>query len=103
MGLDDMPLTRPTRRHFTEAARAAAIEARRRKREAALPRDTLEVFVVRRPTGGLEYGWEIRRFGALVFDKSLKDYSTADSDEAGRVFRFQAGQHSNMKPATVPI
>ena len=27
----------------------------------------------------------------------------ACSDEAGRVFRFQAGHQSDVKPATVPI
>jgi hypothetical protein len=27
----------------------------------------------------------------------------ADSDEAGRGFRFEAGHDSDLKPATVPI
>ena len=63
-------------RHFTEAARAAAIEGRRRKREEALPRETPEVFVVRQTEESLQFGWEIRRFGAVVIDKSLTDYST---------------------------
>ena len=30
-------------------------------------------------------------------------YEPAYSDEAGRVFRFQAGHQSDVKPATVPI
>lgn len=34
---------------------------------------------------------------------AIRTGNAAYSDEAGRVFRFQAGQHSNMKPATVPI
>jgi hypothetical protein len=29
--------------------------------------------------------------------------STADSDEAGRGFRFEAGDDSDLKPAAVPI
>lgn len=74
--LNDMPARKPTRRHFTAAAQAAAIEARRRKREAALPRDLPEVFVVRRPGAGLVFGWEIRRFGAVVLDAGSTDYST---------------------------
>lgn len=71
-----MPLKKPTRRHFTPAAQAAAIEARRRKREAAAPRDTPEVFVVRLPGTHLQFRWEIRRFGAVVLDRSSADYST---------------------------
>jgi len=29
--------------------------------------------------------------------------AVADSDEAGRGFRFEAGHDSDLKPATVPI
>lgn len=64
-----MPLDKPNRRHFTEAARAAAAEARRRKREEALPRETPEVFVVRQPEAHLQFIWEIRRFGAVVLGR----------------------------------
>ena len=71
-----MPLSNANRRRFTDAARAAALEARRRKREQALPRGIPEVFVVRGPAVGLGYGWEIRRFGGMVLDSSSTNYST---------------------------
>ncbi len=71
-----MLASRPSKRRFSEAARAAAMEARRRKREEAVPLDTPEVFVVRRPDAGLGYGWEIRRFGGVVIDREDVGYST---------------------------
>ena len=47
---------------------------------------------------------ELERFGAVERVKDWRDVEqVADSDEAGRVFRFQAGQHSILKPTTVPI
>ena len=70
-----MPLSNANRRRFTDAARAAALEARRRKREQALPRGIPEVFVVRGPAVSLGYGWEIRRFGRAVLDRSPTTYS----------------------------
>ncbi len=80
-----MPLSEPTRRRFTDAARAAALEARRRKRETAIPRETPDVFVVRLPGAALQFGWEIRRFGAVVLDRSRADYATTrDAYAAGR-------------------
>ncbi len=73
-----------SKRHFTAAARAAAIEGRRRKREAAPPKDAPEVFVVRKPDNDLVFGWEIRRFGALVIEKGGAGYSTIhDARTAG--------------------
>ena len=60
-----------TRRHFTEAAREAALA--RRREIAALPKDpsgTLALFVVRGAERGNDYGWEIRRFGAIVVARS---------------------------------
>jgi len=33
----------------------------------------------------------------------LRNPHLADSDEAGRGFRFEAGHDSDLKPATVPI
>jgi hypothetical protein len=33
----------------------------------------------------------------------VTEESIADSDEAGRGFRFEAGHDSDLKPATVPI
>ena len=76
VGLNNMPASRLSKPRFSDAARAAAIEARRRKREQAVPLGTPEVFVVRRPDACLGYGWEIRRFGAVVLDRSVTDYST---------------------------
>lgn len=52
------------RRHVTDAARAAALIARRRKAENSVPVDAPAVFVIRLSDG--RFGWEIRRFGALV-------------------------------------
>ena len=75
-----------SRRRFTDAARAAAVEARRRKREAAVPRETPEVYVVRLPGAHLQFGWEIRRFGALVIEKgATRHLTTRDARLAGQV------------------
>lgn len=71
-----------SKRHFTEAARAAAAEARRRKREAALPKDVPEVFVVRLPSQRLTYGWEIRRFGAVIIEKGQVEHPTMSEARA---------------------
>lgn len=60
-----------TRRHFTEAARQAALA--RRREIAAMPKDptgTLALFIVRGAERGNDYGWEIRRFGAIVVARS---------------------------------
>lgn len=72
------------RRHFTEAARAAAIEARRRKRVNAVPLDVLRLFVVRPAQTHGVFGWEIRRFGGVVLHRSVVEYSTmAEARAAG--------------------
>lgn len=70
-----MEITKPNnRRHFTDAARAAAAVARRLKKENPAPIDTLKVFAVRQADG--RFGWEIRRFGALVIQRSVMTYSS---------------------------
>ncbi len=75
-----------SRRRFTDAARAAAADARRRKREAAVPRETPEVYVVRLPGAHLQFGWEIRRFGAIVLDRGETRHSTTQGAwTAGKV------------------
>ena len=64
-----------TRRHFTEAARQAALQ--RRREIAAMPKEpsgTLAMFVVRGAARGNDYGWEIRRFGAIVVARSLEGF-----------------------------
>jgi transposase len=47
----------------------------------------------------------IARFAAATNPRvrARADAETAYSDEAGRGFRFEAGRHSEAKPATVPI
>jgi hypothetical protein len=64
-----------TRRHFTEAARQAALA--RRREIAALPKvpsGTLALFIIRGAEHGNDYGWEIRRFGAIVVARSECGY-----------------------------
>ena len=63
------------RRHFTDAARVAALAARRQKTENALPVDTPAVFVVRHEDG--RFGWEIRRYGAVLLRRGAETYETA--------------------------
>ena len=71
-------------RHIIEAARAAALETRRRKREAAVSREMPDIFVVRLPGTALRFGWESRA-GAVVLDRSRIDYPTMrDAYAAGR-------------------
>lgn len=59
------------RRHFTEAAREAAL-ARRREIAAQpkAPTDALALYVVRGAQHTNDYGWEIRRYGAIVVARS---------------------------------
>lgn len=73
-----MPPSTTKGRHFSDAARAAAIEGRRRKaaEAAAIPRGMPEVYVVRLQGAHLRFGWEIRRFGAVVLDRSTASYAT---------------------------
>ena len=64
-----------TRRRFTQAARDAALAKRREL--AALPKDpagSLHVFVVRGNPHGNSFGWEIRRFGAIVVARSASGF-----------------------------
>ncbi len=75
-----------TRRHFTEAAREAALA--RRREIAAMPKDpagTLALFIVRGAECGNDYGWEIRRFGAIVVARSQRGF-------AGQGAARQAGE-----------
>ena len=65
------------RRHFTEAARDAALA--RRREIAAMPKDPsgmLAIFIVRGAARDNDYGWEIRRFGAIVVARSSAGYPT---------------------------
>ena len=65
-------------RYFTDAARAAVAEARRLKRENAIPVDTPKVFVIRVPPANKEFGWEIRRFGSVVLRRGVDQFGTAE-------------------------
>lgn len=67
-----------TRRHFTQAARDAAL-ARRREIAASPkdPRGALDLFIVRGAESGIDFGWEVRRFGAIVVARSGGGYPTA--------------------------
>ncbi len=73
---------RPTKRHFTEAARAAAKEARRRKKEEKIERDLPEVFVVRPKEDCRAFRWEIRLFGGVILSRSQEDFDTVASARA---------------------
>ena len=74
-----MTYPKPTRRHFTEAARAAAVEARRFKRNNGPPLNTPEVFVVRSDEAHARFRWEVRRFGSVVVGRSACTYATTDA------------------------
>lgn len=68
----------------SEAARLAAIAKRREI--AAIPKDKarVEVFVVRRDALGRSFGWEIRRFGSIVVERSAACFASIEhAMEAG--------------------
>lgn len=70
-----LPSQAKTRRHFTQAARDAALA--RRREIAAQPKDpsgALDLFVIRGAEHGNDFGWEIRRFGAIVVARSSCGY-----------------------------
>ena len=73
---------RPTKRHFTEAARLAAKEARRRKKEEKVERDLPEVFVVRKDGDQRAFRWEIRLFGGVILSRSPAEFATIASAQA---------------------
>lgn len=66
------------RRHFTRAALDAAL-ARRREiaAEPKPPLGALDLFIVRGAAAGNDFGWEIRRFGAIVVARSPEGYEGA--------------------------
>lgn len=74
------PKGRPGR-HFTETARAALAELRRRARESPKVKPTLEVFVTRVP-GSNAYRWEIRQFGGVVFERGQESFATLAEAQA---------------------
>ncbi|RYB07706.1 hypothetical protein [Lichenibacterium ramalinae] len=63
------------RRPFTRAALDAALA--RRREIAAQPKPplgALDLFIVRGAACGNDFGWEIRRFGAIVVARSPEGY-----------------------------
>ena len=86
-----------TRRHFTEAAREAALA--RRREIAAMPKDptgTLALFIVRGAERGNDYGWEIRRFGGVVLERSESSFGTMSAARA-------AGQRALVAVSAAPM
>lgn len=84
-----------TRRHFTEAARAAA--QAKRQDLARHPRDkhAPELFVVRPTPTSTAYGWETRRYGSLVLTRSPAHYETVAGARA-------AGELANPSLSSTP-
>ena len=60
---------RSNARHFTEAARAAAVAARRVKAAEFQSFGAPELFVVRASSGDMAFTWELRRFGGVVIQR----------------------------------
>ena len=74
-----------TRRHFTEAARAAAALARKAKREEPRHFGEPELFVVRPSGAASDFAWQIRRFGGVIVATGRPAFPTmAAALEAGR-------------------
>ena len=65
---------RQNARHFTEAARAAAIKARAAKWAESDCFGKPDLFVVRAPSGDMSFTWEIRRYGGIVVSKGRDSY-----------------------------
>lgn len=67
-------------RQFTEAARLAAAEARRAKREGPDDFGVPELFIVRKGNRG--FTWELRRFGGMELQRGSETFSDAASARA---------------------
>ena len=64
----------PRKRFLSPQAKQAAIEARRRLAEQNTP-GAPQIFVVRLK-GAQSFGWEIRKFGSLVLNRSETGFAT---------------------------
>jgi len=84
-GLVDIGTKKGRSHTMTAAIREAAYAARRAKIAARLQTggDTA-VYVVRAAEGGGSqgWGWELRRFGAIVMTRSMRSYDTMDQARA---------------------
>ena len=67
---------RQNARHFTDAARAAAVAARRAKAAEFQSFGVPELFVVRASSGDMAFTWELRRFGGVVIQKGANSHPT---------------------------
>lgn len=76
---------RPNQRHFTDAARAAAKEARRRKKEMQADPNRPEIFVARASPESRSFIWEIRRFGGVLLHRGSESYDNVpEARSAGK-------------------
>ena len=80
----------PTKRHFTEAARAAALAARRRKQQHKVDPNRPEVFVVRGVEDARLYEWEIRRFGGILLQASSARFETRQAAQSAGALALEA-------------
>ena len=72
-----MRVTKQTSRiHFSDAARAAALEARRENAVSKESLTTPALYVVRQSPQDQLFGWEIRRFGGVILNRSKTGYPT---------------------------
>lgn len=77
---------KPDRRHFTEAARAAAAVARAKKAALkAATKNDLEIFVLRRAADDQSYSWQIRKFGGVILFEAEMAYATPAEARRGAV------------------
>lgn len=67
-------LVNSPRRRFTEAARIAAAEARKAKREGPDTFGSPELFVVK--AGERSFTWELRRFGGVLLQRGPASFDS---------------------------
>ncbi len=63
-----------TGRDFTDAAREAALAARRAKRDGPDTFGLPELFVVK--AGDQSYTWELRRFGGVLLERGIEAFDS---------------------------
>ena len=77
--------TTSSRRQFTDAARQAAVEARRLKRDLKIDPNRPEIFVVRGVQDARLFTWEIRRYGGVLLQDSDARFTTVlGAESAGQ-------------------
>ena len=85
-------------RGFTQAARLAALEQRRRRQaQKALSPNVLEVFVTRSDN---RFRWEIRTFGAVTVEASAEAFDNPQAArDAGSAALVVVDAHGRSLPA----